>query len=271
MEEKTKPKSYRTYAFVIFALAVFAFAFYSGRKNTPQTQNNSSSQLSGGSEENQVQPEFLMVQEANKGTFQKNSDGTYTLALEDANPYTVYFSNAPEKIAGSVSTGDFTEAFNWKELPNAAIVIREGDEKEDVAVIQIIEKPQYDAGAKKLVYKAKMIGDYNGENLKYFYAKKDDSIPSSFGWVSLFLDNVGVTSCSGAHVQCYSTDICCTDPVAPQYDCGGMNVNECWSWNPLHFGCQPCKSPGSTCEVQFGSCCQGDCVYGCHSSGCPFH
>lgn len=268
MEEKPKSKSRQTYMFIFFALAIFVFAFYAGKKNPPQTQNSSSGQLSGGSEENQPQPEFLMVQEANSGTFQKNSDGTYILALKDANPYTVYFSNTPEKIAGSVPTGDFTEAFNWKELPNAAVVIREGDEKEDVAIIQITEKPLYDAEAKKLVYKAKTIGDYNGENLKYFQAKKDDSIPSSFGWVSLFLDKA---SCPDTHVQCYSTDICCTDPVAPNYDCGGMNVNTCWSWNPLHFGCQPCKKPSATCEVQFGSCCQGDCVYGCHTASCPFH
>lgn len=269
MEEKTKPRSRQTYALIILALAFFAFAFYAGRKNPPPAQSNSPSSPVSAVVETQPQPEFLMVQEASKGTFQKNSDGTYALALEGANPNTVYFSNTPEKIAGSVPTEQFNEAFNWGELPNAAIVIREGNENEDVAIVQITEKPQYDAAAKKLVYKTKTIGDYNGENLKYFQAKRDASIPESFGWVSLFLDKV--SSCSGAHVQCYSTDICCTDPVAPQYDCGGMNVNECWSWNPLHFGCQPCKGPGSTCEVQFGSCCKGDCVYGCHSAGCPFH
>ena len=65
-------------------------------------------------------PSFTFVQEAANGTFVKNEDGNYTLTLLDVVPYTMYYSDRPEQIAGFTPMERFIAGFNWR-CPNAAL------------------------------------------------------------------------------------------------------------------------------------------------------
>ncbi|HII07738.1 MAG TPA: hypothetical protein HA349_10625 [Methanotrichaceae archaeon] len=129
---------------------------------------------------------FLFVQEGENGTFVDEGDGNYTLTIK-AKPYTVYFSDRPYTIAGSISTGEFVDGFDWTVPPNAAVVVIGGTEEENVVIVQL-RNPRYSEDEGTLRYSATIIGDYGAEGLSYYELLRDDSIPQEFGAVSIYID-----------------------------------------------------------------------------------
>jgi hypothetical protein len=55
---------------------------------------------------------LLFVQEAPEATLVPAGSGTYTLTLSELIPYTIYFSDRPERIAGFMTMEDFVSGFN---------------------------------------------------------------------------------------------------------------------------------------------------------------
>jgi len=118
------------------------------------------------------QVQYLFVQNADGGTF----DGE-RLALKDISA-TIYFSDRPHRVAGSVATQKFVETWDQGENsfqedpPNAAISIF-GDKENSGAIVEISD-PQIEGDV--LSYKARLL---RGQ------------LPPTFGECSVFIDSHG--------------------------------------------------------------------------------
>ena len=131
---------------------------------------------------------LLFVQEAQSGSLVPAVNGTWTLTLDGIVPYTLYFSDRPDRIAGFVTTDMFISNFTWSVPPNAAITIPGGAAGQDTMMVTL-SNPQYDLQAKRLVYTAALLDDYKGDKLKELNAKAGRTLPATFGRASIFIDN----------------------------------------------------------------------------------
>jgi hypothetical protein len=165
---------------------------------------------------------FMFVQEAANGTFVKNADGNYTLTLLNVVPYTIYFSDQPEQIAGFAPMERFIAGFCWK-YPNAALSLVDADENEDT-VILTVSKPLYDN--KTLTYTAKILEDLVNDRFSYHISRADAGIPEKFGRAALFIDD-----CADTFVDCYWPS---------HYSCASFNTGCCW--DHLVWLCRPCRT-----------------------------
>lgn len=174
--------------------------------------------------------EFLFVQTFTGGTWaaKAGEDGVYTLSLAGSAAQTVYFSDRPERIVGTVPTERFlaTLGFLPDNPPNAALVTDSGGD-EDVLVLELFN-PAYDADAGTLTYDARVLEDYQEEGLQFVAERQQDAgLPDSFGQTSLYIDN-----CNDIN-SCYDTDLNVVGPVP------GAPIGTCWQWSALQ--CLPCS------------------------------
>ncbi len=131
---------------------------------------------------------ILFVQEAPSGSLVPAGNGVCTLTLSGVVPYTTYFSDRPERIAGFYPLQDFLAGFNWSAAPGAAISRPDAKESEDTLIVTLSD-PRYNRTANELVYTVKIIADYKGAGLKELAAKADPKLPENLGRVSLFIDS----------------------------------------------------------------------------------
>ena len=123
-----------------------------------------------------IKKSYLYVQLAQGGTLSPN-----LLTLHNVDDQVLYFSDKPIREAGHISVSEFLNSFT-KDLPNAAIEIRDGD-KRDVFVVEL-SNPRFDAVQKTLVYDIKSL---------------DSALPTrSFEHVSLFIDNQSLPACNAS-------------------------------------------------------------------------
>lgn len=175
---------------------------------------------------------FLFVQEAAGGTLNREKDGSYTLALKDVIPYTIYFSDRPYTIAGHVPMRQFIDGFNWgpKVPPNGAIVITEGKKEQDTLIARFLS-PRYNEQTKTLSYTVRPLEDYNGEGLAYYHARRDASLPEVFGPVSLYIDDCPDTKCGCGFTY--------WDNEGRHDGRKDLRWGTCWDWKSC--SCKPCN------------------------------
>ena len=174
-------------------------------------------------------PPFTLVQEAANGTFVKNADGNYTLTLYNVVPYTMYYSDPPEQIAGFYPMESFIAGFSWN-YSNASLSLADADENEDT-IILAISSPRYDNQTGTLTYTARIIEDPRDDRLSYQISRADASIPERFGRAEMIVGGCGTDEWK-----------CCT---SGDDECGTIGISCCYSWS--HGGCQPC---GCDCEYK---------------------
>ena len=155
-------------------------------------------------------PEFLFVQTFAGGTWapKPDADGVYLLTLTGHAAQTVYFSDRPGRLVGTVSTRDFLDrlGFTPADPPNAAVVAQTADGGEDVLVVELLN-PVYAEGfgadgAVTVTYEARVLAGEAGERLASVAGRQgDQEFPAAFGPTSLFID--GPTACSDGHVVCW--------------------------------------------------------------------
>jgi hypothetical protein len=209
-----------------------------------------------------VPTSFMFVQEANAGTLMPNGDGTYSLALQGVVPSTVYFSDRPQAITGSVPTLEFLTKFDWGSFegedsapPNAAIALQAApDAAQDTLVVELTA-PEYDESNGTLHYTVRPIPttgySANTQQFGELIAAADPVIPESFGITSIFID-----SCGKCKARCYgpywiSGSQACRSKLG---DIG--KVSCCWSWRT--WSCSPCHDYLEKCKA--GPCnCSGSC------------
>jgi hypothetical protein len=157
-------------------------------------------------------PTFLFVQLADRGTWtpKPDEDGVYLLTLSGTGEQTLYFSDRPERIVGTVETDRFLDALGFTpvEPPNAAIVVTTPEGERDVLVVELFN-PVYtrtfgETGEEFLTYEAMVLNAYQGEALEEWVPQADDDqLPAEFTNVSLFIDDCA--DAEGCYVWQYST------------------------------------------------------------------
>lgn len=213
----------------------------------------------------EYEPVFMFVQTAKRGSFRTAAGSPTVLTLEGVGAETVFFSDRPARIAGSIENSKFLESlgFTASNPPNAAVVLSTPDSaSQDVIVAQLLN-PKYDAAAQTLSYEVVILKNYDGSGLAFWTDRSDASLPAKFDQVSLFIDD-----CPDGQVMCYGI-YQCTGTKCCRVGCGsvGQTVGYCWSWGSL--SCNPCRDytykcsePGAPCNNNPPFCMRNKCSTG---------
>lgn len=137
---------------------------------------------------------FLMVQTAGATTLAPVSGAAHTLTLTGISAQTLYFSDRPALLTGTIPTAAFIQA--WPEAfasspPNATLIAhRAAGDDVDVAVVVTISDPVFDEAAGTLTYQAEILGADQIANRTFRDAPltKVDA-PQEFAEAHLFIDN----------------------------------------------------------------------------------
>ena len=171
----------------------------------------------------------IFLQEGASGSLVADDAGGYTLTISDVLPYTVYFADRPAKDSGFIPLDKFIDNFNWapEDPPNAAIILREEDEEQDIVVAELTA-PIYDETAGTLQYSIKVIDEYEArsEYLQQVAPHADASIPDTFGSALLVIDS-------------------CPCLWAPAQGCGDSNSCNSTKWHWLQM---LCNYDGGCCD-----------------------
>jgi hypothetical protein len=140
---------------------------------------------------------YLFVQAGfRSGTFQPAEDveGGFLLTLEGAPAQTVFFSDRPARIAGSIPTAELLETldFDGNDPPNAALVLQGTDGGTDIVVLEL-SRPKYDPAAGTLTYVVLPIEDERLDASDVGFTEAPvtiESIGAEFGPGSLFIDSL---------------------------------------------------------------------------------
>ncbi len=143
-------------------------------------------------------PAFLFVQLAESGTWapKPGEEGVYLLTLRGTGDQTLYFSDRPDRITGTMDTERFLDALGFTPVnpPNAAVVVQTPEGTRDVLVVELFNpvstRSYGDDGEEWLTYEAKVLNAYQGEGLEEWVPQADDDqLPQAFTNVSLFIDD----------------------------------------------------------------------------------
>ena len=127
-------------------------------------------------------PSFLFVQLAEGGTWmpKPGEDGVFLLTLAGVSSQSIYFSDRPERIVGTVPTEKFLDQLGFTPLnpPNAAVVVQTPEGTRDVLVIELFD-PVYtqdfaDGAGDVLTYEARLLEAYEGDGLTPWVGEMDD-------------------------------------------------------------------------------------------------
>ena len=172
--------------------------------------------------------DVLFVQTFSTATILANSAdaSAFSIRLEDGTGQTAYFSDRPERLAGTITDEQFLDgrAFDPADPPNAAIVTVVGDASEAVLIVELTD-PSYDSGTGAVTYAAKELqGQPEGNVLASLAARVTDTdVGENFGPVTLFIDQLAClpygARCTNSSDCC--SEFCCGDPL----DCGAEAPN----------------------------------------------
>jgi hypothetical protein len=180
----------------------------------------------------EASPSMFFVVSAEGGAWVPDEDEaeTYALTLTGVRPDLVYFSDRPDRVAGHESVDAFVtdwQASGFADVPpNAAMVLHEEDESEDVVIVELTD-PEYQVDSAELRFTASILTDEQTGGLAEYNEHADAAIPESFGETSLLIDNATI------------------DPtVVFENDCG--NSTDCENRLLDGFGTVDCSCPDLT-------------------------
>lgn len=143
-------------------------------------------------------PTFLFVQMADSGSWtpKAGEDGVFLLTLRGTGEQTLYFSDRPERIVGTMPTDQFLDTLGFTPVnpPNAAVVVTTPAGERDVLVIELMN-PVYsrsfgEDSEETLIYEAIVLSGYQGVGLAEWTPEvDDDALPQEFENISLFIDD----------------------------------------------------------------------------------
>lgn len=142
----------------------------------------------------EIQPLILLVANGQSGTFTAIEDqsDSYALTLDGVEPTMVWFTDRPEREAGTVDLQTaLTKLYEDASVgaPNAALAIADPAAGSDVVIVELTE-PRYDAASRKLEFTATILNTPK-RGLAVYAARAGDSFPAAFGQASLFIDTIG--------------------------------------------------------------------------------
>jgi len=240
-----KKKVFAVIAVLLVALVSMSSIIYASQEADDNVKSYSTSAQSSNEtqqEEAEEKPvRYMFVQSAHSGSFVPvEGEVNYTLTLEGVAPQTIAFSDRPERIVGQVPMQKFLNGlcFSSDNPPNAAIEILEGDEEEDVIVMELFD-PVYDAANQTLQYNVSILEEPD-HSYAIFNERHDESLPEHFGPAALFVDD-----CSDCTIYCCNSN---------GDTCWDTRIGTCWHYWPP--GCYPCYSDSHykhLCEERFGA------------------
>ena len=182
--------------------------------------------------------EFLFVQNFSGATLETKVGevGVYTLTLTGGMGYTLYFSDRPERVTGTVNTAAFLKdlGFSPQNPPNAALVVQTNESRtdnEDILVVELLN-PGYDAATGTVTYDVRFLGDYSIIDMRFSAPPLPaPTAPQTYGVNSLFIDD---WRCGDHDVLCYTSD--CTEVG----ELGGNPKGFCWYYGTDVGYCVPC-------------------------------
>jgi len=192
---------------------------------------------------------FLFLQSFETGSLvpKPGRPGRYTLTLKHGLGDTVYFSDRPAKIVGTVPTAQFLKGLGFlpDNPPNAALVGQRDATHKDIVVVELFD-PKYDAAGNTLTYEVTLLADWH--TLDETFQQTPDTeaqLPGAFTAAHLFIDD-----CADRLIGCYTygSDI---------YNYGHLPGYRgmCWDWN--QFQCLPCDGLSALsreCNAYFQAC-----------------
>ena len=200
-------------------------------------------------------PSFLFVQSFGAGSISSGDNGHLTLTADHLTGQTIFFSDRPERIVGTVPTEDFLGldrapsasstpgsgdatpeggiGFTPANPPNAALVFDSAagsDEPSDVVVVELIN-PTYDRATGQATYEITVLADETAIDLTF----ESEPIAAaaairSFEGASLFIDD-----CNDGDIICVNeTTGERTTIVSPDTPTG-------YCWDSGRLCCSPCQ------------------------------
>lgn len=197
---------------------------------------------------------FLFLQSFERGSLAPlpGSPGRYTLTLTQGLGDTVFFSDRPAKIVGTVPTQTFLDGLGFTPTnpPNAALVGQRDATHKDVVVVELFN-PHYDASANTLTYEVTLLQDWHKLDETFDQTPDDEAhLPRDFTAAHLFIDD------------CPDLANCVTWYGVLHGPIPGGPFGRCWNWS--RFTCYPCSDVdpaalNDLCNRTYPAC-QGQCV-----------
>lgn len=246
-------------------------------------------------------PSFLFVQSFGAGSITAAANGQLTLTADHLTGQTIFFSDRPDRIVGTVPTEQFlgldrapspsapvTPAaamgdnaatpeggigFTPADPPNAALVFDRGegsDEPGDVVVVELIN-PTYDRATGRATYEIAVLADETAVDLTYLSQPVADAAAiRDFTGASLFIDD-----CSDGDIICVNV----TNHTTATLVSADSPTGYCW--DSSNWCCSPCAGMdywSQQCYEQLPYfCAQSDCyatydwqVFDCAVPTSPF-
>jgi hypothetical protein len=172
----------------------------------------------------------------------------YTLTLSAGLGQTLFFSDRPEHIVGTVPTPAFLDALGFTPAnpPNAALVGNKANGETEILVLELFN-PRYDEPTKTATYDVHIL--QNDERVDMQFTSEPEltaAEESDFTAAHLFIDD------------CADTTYCCKTASGDQ--AGYITVGTCWSWSKLW--CYECRDDSDVCNATYPDACQGNCSVG---------
>ena len=243
-----KKKVFVVIAVLLVALVSMSSIIYASHGESEIVAQSSNETQPGEAEADEKPVRYMFVQSAHSGSFVPvEGEMNYTLTLEGVSPQTIAFSDRPERVVGQVSMQKFLDGlgFSPKNPPNAAIEILEGEEEEDVMVMELLD-PVYDATNQTLQYNVSILEESN-HSYATFNERHDKSLPEHFGPAALFID-----SCPDCRVICNTNK----GSNGCYGWCTSILIGQCWKWEKA--SCEPCYS-----KSHYEDMCAGNPYEGC--------
>ena len=142
-----------------------------------------------------VTSSLLFSTHGSSGSFKRNRDkGSYTIKLDGLSDRITWFTDLPERKAGSADIKQFIKSWSSEYFPdgvnpNAALEFTDKNGESDVVVFEM-NRPIYSAKRDTLKFRAKINdGQVLDGSLESHSVLADDSFTKKFSESSLFIDN----------------------------------------------------------------------------------
>jgi hypothetical protein len=151
-----------------------------------------------------AKPTLLFVQSAGSAVVSDADGGEYLVDLGEVDASTVFFTDRPNRRAGTESTQELVDrVVNSDVPPNAAMVWR-ANGAEEILVVELLEG-NYDEGSATLQYRFRILE--GGSDVLVDFESTSDVPEGELGPVSLYVDSFSSRKCEVNFVNSGSADL----------------------------------------------------------------